>query len=721
MRILSSLKNLRPSLPSGGIGTVVKRVAGTSWAALALLWLQQAFYPDTSGKEARVFWGSYSKVVDEFLKNPINKDWKKPKWSVYSENFIGKMDNMPYEAVPLVKYNAEWKPVDYGWPEEDGSMISLTAMVKDNGLSPHYAHLLYQVALAERNLMNPTVQTIRKIFPEAIERAIGQGKKPSQSAFKVKEWTWDDFHEWDKKKIIRMALETKITPASRDRVVHMWKKWVGTGSLPLWQSLGYKNLIEAEKSVASGGISTKWEAGMAFSLAILRFAQTYIDTGMKHVWAQRNNDGSLTINPVTKRDGEESDFYRNFILPMIKQHGGYDESYSNAANMRDGKRGEYVSFDKLRKESQDELTKAQSTLNNMGIIKGKTRAAKTRALERQKLVKRITQLKNRIASLTHARDRALWEMKSAQSQLTETAEGHTTILRSDIVAVVKALEQLDRAAALYPTNISRAFGLSDKNQHMWTYDQFMINVGLANKSWGAFTSSHPLISVDGDPSNKSLSDKDGNIKFGTATALELLKWNYGNKENYEWALREYLWKIIGSKTKLKAEVLSTGKFSYTADIQKLTSLSFEHKYITALVLSSFLENALPWSELQGSLEKSWTAYVSAPEKQTWLTEIYALISRPQDFARNTGLSLEQVFTFYEKWLLPKLAATTAVLYRTWVVMPEIQKPGWRFDNTSNTLYRATLERNPFSQRVQSQRKTPYHPTTLDWKIALHDK
>ena len=92
---------------------------------------------------------------------------------------------------------------------------------------------------------------------------------------------------------------------------------------------------------------------------------------------------------------------------MIKQHGGYDESYSNAANMRDGKRGEYVSFDKLRKESQDELTKAQSTLNNMGIIKGKTRAAKTRALERQKLVKRITQLKNRIASLTHARDRAL--------------------------------------------------------------------------------------------------------------------------------------------------------------------------------------------------------------------------------------------------------------------------------------------------------------------------
>lgn len=57
-------------------------------------------------------------------------------------------------------------------------------------------------------------------------------------------------------------------------------------------------------------------------------------------------------------------------------------------------------------------------------------------------------------------------MKSAQSQLTETAEGHTTILRSDIVAVVKALEQLDRAAALYPTNISRAFGLSDKNQHM---------------------------------------------------------------------------------------------------------------------------------------------------------------------------------------------------------------------------------------------------------------
>lgn len=61
----------------------------------------------------------------------------------------------------------------------------------------------------------------------------------------------------------------------------------------------------------------------------------------------------------------------------------------------------------------------------------------------------------------------------------------------------------------------------------------MINVGLANKSWGAFTSSHPLISVDGDPSNKSLSDKDGNIKFGTATALELLKWNYGNKENYE--------------------------------------------------------------------------------------------------------------------------------------------------------------------------------------------
>ena len=66
-------------------------------------------------------------------------------------------------------------------------MISLTAMVKDNELSPHYAHLLYQVALAERNLMNPTVQTIRKIFPEAIERAIGQGKKPSQSAFKVKE------------------------------------------------------------------------------------------------------------------------------------------------------------------------------------------------------------------------------------------------------------------------------------------------------------------------------------------------------------------------------------------------------------------------------------------------------------------------------------------------------------------------------------------------------
>ena len=57
-------------------------------------------------------------------------------------------------------------------------------------------------------------------------------------------------------------------------------------------------------------------------------------------------------------------------------------------------------------------------------------------------------------------------MKSAQSQLTETAEGHTTILRSDIVAVIKALEQLDRAAALYPTNIPRALGLSDKNQQM---------------------------------------------------------------------------------------------------------------------------------------------------------------------------------------------------------------------------------------------------------------
>ena len=54
----------------------------------------------------------------------------------------------------------------------------------------------------------------------------------------------------------------------------------------------------------------------------------------------------------------------------------------------------------------------------------------------------------------------------------------------------------------------------------------MINVGLANKSWGALTPSHPLISVDGDPSNKSLSDKDGKMKFGTTTALELLKWNY---------------------------------------------------------------------------------------------------------------------------------------------------------------------------------------------------
>lgn len=73
-----------------------------------------------------------------------------------------------------------------------------------------------------------------------------------------------------------------------------------------------------------------------------------------------------------------------------------------------------------------------------------------------------------------------------------------------------------------------------------------------------------------------------------------------------------------------------------------------------------------------------------------MDDIFRILSSPALLKKKLGLSEKEIQFFYKSWLMNRLGATGIILNESKILIPEVQKPGSRITNTSNTLFRADL-------------------------------
>lgn len=163
-------------------------------------------------------------MIAGFLAANPKMGWTTHPKAKYSRSPWGKLQNLPYESVPLVRKDAEGKIIDIAWPQSNNPKdnISLVAMLDENNIPVYFADVLAQIMYSEDQLSSSTLELIRKTFPEKVEELMGGfSKKPSQSAVRVKSGTWKDFPQEVQDEILISALNLKMQRASRDRAIRI--------------------------------------------------------------------------------------------------------------------------------------------------------------------------------------------------------------------------------------------------------------------------------------------------------------------------------------------------------------------------------------------------------------------------------------------------------------------------------------------------------------------
>lgn len=629
-------------------------------AALTLGWAGYKFTdPGQDRREARVFNTPYSEVVDGFIKN--NPDWVSPKNGA-STSIIGKSNNLPYEGPPVALWGPDKKLIDLAYPQWPSlaDRISLAAFLEKNNLPATYLPRLHDILISEHVLMSDPVRFLRKHFPDTF---LASWADRSHSAMKVKPRFIYDFSPLDQRKIIMRAMTYQIQPASRDRAITLWRPTLQTDGpyQSLYQILGYPDAQSATTAFIAWDIDTKTEAWFALGMSLLEHIQANIEEGMQKTWVTTDVNGGI-------RASFPAELYTNNIYPIIKDEWGYRNMTRPTISMQESAIDTQISTLKTEIDAIPDTPKNQ---------------------------KKITWLKWRLSNLEWKKA----ELKTAREEelrkaLAHVANSHFTMSRSDLNTVWKLLTEIDRAAAYYPTHIDRAFG----KRWSGTHDQFMLNLIAWNTAFGK-TETPSYINIDGDPWD----------------VTEALMKRYGltddaqKKERYDRTRDQSLRNIVAWKGQID-DTIWWKDTPFPKDLSSLIRLSFEHRYVFVRILTSYLREleSIPWvdkgaiAKMYTTIESAWSRYITDMDEKPF-QELVSLVSHPASFAEHAGIRDHQdrakyLQSFYARWMIPRLEATTYHLSVSGIVMPMIQTRARGFTlssrpfptNTTNTLARAII-------------------------------
>lgn len=496
---------------------IVKTIAlvGAVTVPPAGIWL--ATHTDERGLQVRVFDEPYADIVDRYIEK--HPEWKKIDGVHYAKNnllfwlaSIGKLENMPYESVPIIR-EVKGKIADAGWPQHDGSFISLKKILAKNSsekgeegnevnISLKLLPTLIHTAKSENVLSNDGVRTTRLVPDLAIERL---EKSTSRSTFRVKGDTFDGYNISTRDAMLRKLASFQLPRASRANAVtwHIGEDAEETWAQefrPLYEIYEYNSPEEFITGFKNGDITSNFEVGIAMGIII----HAYIE-GRTHVTSSAQENAKDTIEQALI-DPQQEELKRKNI--------GYSRKLQD------------VNYDKVRvgnitRQLRDELsarkrenTMLQSQIDVLKRTGPKAKKPAWRKLEREKIERKIAeknasirkndqiidQLRQKINNyvvkyqifVESALD-IVQNQREVVEDIQENQEKFYSIKESNYQRVKELLNNsnnFDRTAAFYPTGVMKTF------HH--TPQQSILNMALINQQISGKMLDRDILSVDGD-------------------------------------------------------------------------------------------------------------------------------------------------------------------------------------------------------------------------------
>ncbi|MFO0764266.1 MAG: hypothetical protein U0518_05470 [Candidatus Gracilibacteria bacterium] len=474
-------------------------------------------YSDKNGLQARVFTEPYEDIVDRYIQQ--HPEWKKIEGVVYSpSSYFGKNDNMPYESVPLVKYNKSGKIVDAIWPQHDGTSISLREILKKNNSfsekSEYFDHAnapeeeairihegllstLLHTAKSENVLSNGGVR-LGRLVPDAL---IEPFKPTSRATFRTKTNTLDDYDANTRDMILRKVASFQLPRASRDNVI-AWgvgDHITGNDFLPLYTICGYDSPDEFIQAFQSGDVTANFEVGVALGIVIHAYIAEYMRVGNEQINRAQEVIEQAIIDPKEEQ-----------LKTIVADYSRQLQSARYQRSQAEGLAHQYRSELTARKR---EVAVLQSEINMLRRTSGKSKKilsqikGKTDAISRtNSLIKQLEQkVKMGVGVYQNAQmvvDHLVGQQNSVIRDL-KHEQSDSYIVKSNNYNRASELlnnsDNFDRVAAIYPTNVVRTL------RHL--PQQSALNMALINEHISGKILDVDILIPDGDmgPTTKKLS------------------------------------------------------------------------------------------------------------------------------------------------------------------------------------------------------------------------